>query len=65
MCEGGIGRENVLSWRFVGDMGYFKKITSETRDGDVMNVVVMGRKMWELILGKFRLLLGRLNIVLS
>jgi dihydrofolate reductase/thymidylate synthase len=63
--EGGIGRENALPWRLAGDMGYFKKITSETRDGDAMNAVVMGRKTWESIPGKFRPLPGRLNIVLS
>jgi len=63
--EGGIGRENALPWRLRGDMGYFKKITSETRDEDAMNAVVMGRKTWESIPGKFRPLPGRLNVVLS
>ena len=51
--EGGIGRENALPWRLAGDMGYFKKITSEPRDGDAMNAVVMGRKTWESISGTF------------
>ena len=64
-AEGGIGKENALPWRLSKDMAYFKQLTSETREGDGVNAVIMGRKTWESIPGKFRPLPGRLNIVLS
>ena len=63
--DGGIGRAGALPWRLSKDMAYFKKLTTETVDKDAVNAVVMGRKTWESIPGKFRPLPGRLNIVLS
>lgn len=63
--KGGVGVNGALPWRLSKDMAYFKKITTETREKDALNAVVMGRKTWESIPGKFRPLPGRLNIVLS
>ena len=63
--DGGIGRAGALPWRLSKDMAYFKKLTTETVDKEAVNAVVMGRKTWESIPGKFRPLPGRLNIVLS
>jgi dihydrofolate reductase/thymidylate synthase len=48
-----------------GDLAYFKRLTTETRDASKQNVVIMGRKTWESIPDKFRPLPGRCNIVLS
>jgi dihydrofolate reductase/thymidylate synthase len=63
--KGGVGLNGALPWRLSKDMAYFKKITTETREKDALNAVVMGRKTWESIPDKFRPLPGRLNIVLS
>jgi len=63
--KGGVGMRGALPWRLSKDMAYFKKITTETRESDALNAVVMGRKTWESIPDKFRPLPGRLNIVLS
>jgi len=63
--RGGVGLNGALPWRLSKDMAYFKKVTTETRDAEALNAVVMGRKTWESIPDKFRPLPGRLNIVLS
>jgi len=46
-------------------MNYFKTLTSQTRDSQRQNAVIMGRKTWESIPAKFRPLKDRINIVLS
>ena len=61
----GIGKNGTLPWRLKGDMAYFKRVTSETRDASSRNAVIMGRKTWESIPPKFRPLPGRYNVVLT
>lgn len=53
-----IGKDNQLLWHLPEDMKYFR----ETTRG---KPVVMGRKTWESLPGKFRPLPGRHNIVVS
>ncbi|MFT3928320.1 MAG: dihydrofolate reductase [Myxococcales bacterium] len=60
----GIGRANGLPWKLPSEMAYFKRLTSEASAGR-QNAVVMGRKTYESIPGKFRPLKDRLNVVLS
>ena len=45
-------------------MAYFARVTSSAPEG-ARNAVVMGRKTWESIPGKFRPLRDRLNVVIS
>jgi dihydrofolate reductase len=53
-----IGRDNRLLWHLPGDMRHFR----ETTRG---KPVIMGRRTWESLPGKFRPLPGRRNVVLS
>lgn len=61
----GIGILNTLPWKLSGDMSFFKKTTSETKDEAKQNVVIMGKNTYESIPEKFRPLPNRFNIVLS
>nr|AAQ02617.1 dihydrofolate reductase [Hartmannella cantabrigiensis] len=62
----GIGNKGGLPWSSIrGDMNFFKKITSETKDAAKQNAVVMGRKTYVGIPAKFRPLSNRVNIVIS
>lgn len=61
----GIGLRGGLPWRLPADMAHFKNVTTQVRDKTKRNAVIMGRKTWESIPGKFRPLSNRLNIVLS
>ncbi|KAG8966509.1 dihydrofolate reductase [Tulasnella sp. 419] len=63
-ASNGIGVKGALLWRLPREMAYFAKVTSSAPAGSV-NAVIMGRKSWESIPGKFRPLKNRLNIVLS
>ena len=66
VCQGnGIGIKGNLPWRLKNEMAYFTRITSETKDGDKKNAVVMGRKSWDSIPPKYRPLPGRVNVVIS
>jgi dihydrofolate reductase len=60
----GIGKNNSLPWRLPSDMKFFKERTTMSRDS-VRNAVIMGRRTWESIPGKFKPLPERLNIVMS
>jgi len=60
----GIGAGNTLPWKLPTEMAYFKRVTTEAPPGR-QNAVVMGRKTYESIPGKFRPLKDRLNVVLS
>ena len=61
----GIGIDNILPWKLICDMEYFKKITRNCVDKNKKNAVIMGRKTWESIPIKFRPLKDRINIVIS
>lgn len=49
----------------VGDMAYFKKLTSQCSSPRMRNAVIMGRTTYMSIPERFRPLKGRLNIVLT
>ncbi len=61
----GIGLNNTLPWDLPEDLKYFKKITTQTTDKDLKNVVIMGRNTWESIPSKFRPLKDRINVILT
>jgi dihydrofolate reductase/thymidylate synthase len=62
----GIGRGNDLPWpRLAGDIAFFARITTETRDPAGRNAVIMGRRTWDSIPVKYRPLPDRINIVVS
>ena len=59
--SGFIGKDGNLPWKISSDMNRFRELTS----GDGFNAVVMGRKTWDSLPGKYRPLPERTNIVLS
>lgn len=62
----GIGNEGKLPWKSIkGDMAFFKKTTTETKDRSKKNALIMGRKTYLGIPQKFRPLPDRINIVVS
>ncbi|MEU8896259.1 dihydrofolate reductase [Nocardia sp. NPDC048505] len=56
--EGVIGSENTIPWRVPEDMANFKSVTWG-------HPVIMGRRTWDSLPGKFRPLEGRRNIVVT
>ncbi|TDL28652.1 hypothetical protein BD410DRAFT_781171 [Rickenella mellea] len=60
----GIGHRSRLPWRLPQEMAYFARLTSNAPAGS-MNAVIMGRKTWESIPGKFRPLRGRINEIIT
>lgn len=60
-----IWKNNSLVWKIPSDMRYFKELTSNTKDLSKLNAVIMWRKTWESIPGKFRPLQDRINCILS
>ena len=63
--EMGIGRAGGLPWRLARDMQRFREITLSSAVPGCRNVVIMGRKTWDSLPGKFRPLPDRLNIVIT
>lgn len=63
--EMGIGKDGVLPWKLLGDLKFFKELTVSTSDPAKKNAVIMGRKTWESIPVKSRILPGRLNVILT
>ena len=61
--NGGIGKNGGIPRRLQEDLVHFKQITTQTRDPDKQNAVVMGSRTWESLKGKP--LPGRVNVVLS
>jgi dihydrofolate reductase len=62
---GGIGYRNRLPWpRLVEDFKHFRTTTTQTKDKEKQNAIIMGRKTWESFEGRGPLP-GRMNIVVS
>jgi dihydrofolate reductase/thymidylate synthase len=61
----GIGKNGGIPWRLRGDMNYFRKITTETKNPQLRNCCIMGRKTYFSIPEKFRPLPDRLNVIIS
>ena len=56
--NGVIGRDGQLPWHLPADLAHFKQTT-------LGQAVVMGRKTWDSLPGRFRPLPGRTNIVIT
>ncbi|KAG9509481.1 Dihydrofolate reductase, partial [Fragariocoptes setiger] len=61
----GIGFKNTLPWKLKNELAYFNRMTTETNDETLRNVVIMGRKTWSSIPPRYRPLDNRTNVVLS
>ena len=61
----GIGREGKLPWYLKCDLKHFKEITTQTRDQNKHNAVIMGRKTWDALPTQFRPLPKRVNVVIT
>lgn len=46
-------------------MEYFTRMTTDTKDKNKKNVVLMGRRTWDSIPEKYRPLNNRINMVLT
>ncbi|TKR77757.1 hypothetical protein L596_018670 [Steinernema carpocapsae] len=64
-AKNGIGRDNEIPWRLPKEVATFARLTKTTSNGNLVNVVLMGRKCWDSIPEKFKPLKGRINVVLS
>lgn len=56
--NGVIGRDGSIPWRLPEDMAHFRELTTG-------HPVVMGRRTWESLPGRFRPLPGRRNVVVT
>lgn len=62
----GIGNKGSLPWPPLRtDLRFLEKITTEVKDKDKWNAVLLGRKTWESLGASNQPLIGRLNIVIS
>ncbi|KAK6461508.1 dihydrofolate reductase [Scheffersomyces coipomensis] len=61
----GIGYQGKLPWRLRKEIKYFKDITTQVKNHDHINAVIMGRRTWDSIPNKFKPLPNRINVVLS
>ncbi len=64
-CYYGIGLNNKVPWHISDDLKHFRKLTTETRNLEKRNAVIMGRLTWQSIPDKYRPLKGRFNVILS
>lgn len=63
--EDGIVKNGTIPWKIAEDIVFFREMTSKTFNPRKKNVVVMGRKTWDSIPGKYKPLKNRINIVFS
>jgi dihydrofolate reductase len=66
----GIGLKGELPWPALKkDMAFFRSVTTSVSTSESVesrrNAVIMGRKTWESIPGRFRPLKGRVNVVVT
>lgn len=61
----GIGRDGNLPWHLKCDLQHFKEITTQARDKNKHNAVIMGRKTWDSLPPQFRPLPNRINVVIT
>lgn len=54
----GLAKSNNIPWKYLEDLKFFKTITAN-------NVVIMGRKTWDLLPMKYKPLPDRFNVVIS
>ncbi|CAL1686369.1 unnamed protein product [Lasius platythorax] len=65
-CENmGIGINGDLPWRLKTEMAFFTRMTTDTKNKNKKNVVLMGRRTWDCIPEKYRPLQNRINMVLT
>ncbi|MBN2307017.1 dihydrofolate reductase [Candidatus Peregrinibacteria bacterium] len=63
--KGGLGFKGKMPWNLPGDLKHFQKLTIQTEDAQLRNMVVMGRVTWESIPESRRPLTGRKNVVIT
>ncbi len=61
----GIGKGGKLPWHLKCDLQHFKEITTQTRDKNKRNAVIMGRKTWDSLPAQFCPLPKRVNVVIT
>lgn len=66
ICQNnGIGYKGDLPWRLKNEMAYFTRMTSQTKNPQLQNVVLMGRKTWDSVPPKYKPFSKRINAVVS
>ncbi|XKL65200.1 hypothetical protein PGB90_005286 [Kerria lacca] len=61
----GIGIKGNLPWKLKKETEYYIRMTTQTKNTNKMNAVIMGRKTWDSVPSKYKPFSNRLNIVIS